>query len=200
MFLRADFHTHAIGDGAYGPATPDLVAAHVEAALEAGLDCIGVTDHDDLRPGLLAVDYAANHDLPILVLAGMEITTDEGHLVALGLDEPLPRWRSMTETVERIRDQGAISILPHPFFPQLRARRDVDAMERYNSRYGDFDVTENGVAIIASSDAHSPDDLLSSPFHMLVEVDAPTLANVANAIHAHRLEIVRESDSKPPIE
>lgn len=200
MLIRADFHTHAIGDGSFGADTPDRVAAHIEAALESGLDCIGVTDHDDLRPGMLAVDYVAKRNLPILVLPGMEITTDEGHLVALGIDEPLPRWKPMTETVESIRDRSAISILPHPFFPQLRARRDVDAIERYNSRYGDFDITENGVAIIASSDAHSPDDLRSSPYHVLLDVEANTWEGVANAIRKHALRIVHEPDDAPSIE
>lgn len=192
MLIRADFHTHSIGDGQHGPKTPDLVAAHLEAAIEAGLECIGVTDHDDLRPGLLAVDYAAKNNLPILVIPGMEITTEEGHLVGLGLEEPLPAWKMMTETVEAIRNQGAISILPHPFFPRLRERKDIDAIERFNSRYGDFDIQENGVAIIASSDAHSPADIHASPYQMLVDVDHLTWSEVAGAFRDRKLKIVQE--------
>ncbi len=192
MLIRADFHTHAIGDGAYGPGTPDLVAAHLEAAVEAGLNCIAVTDHDDLRPGLLAVDYAARNNLPLLVIAGMEITTEQGHLVAIGIEAPLPSWREMTETVDAIRERGAISILPHPFFPKLRERRDVNAIERFNSRYGDFDIHENGVAIIASSDAHSPADIAASPYQMQVCVGSLTWESVAEAILHQRLEIIQE--------
>ena len=67
MQLRADFHTHAIGEGVFGPRSEELVARHLEAALEVGLDCIAVTDHNDLRPGLLAQDYAARHGLRLLV-------------------------------------------------------------------------------------------------------------------------------------
>lgn len=160
--------------------------------MEAGLDCIGVTDHDDLRPGLIAVEYAAKHSLPILVIAGMEITTEEGHLVGLGLEEPLPAWRSMTETAEAIRERGAISILPHPFFPQLRERKDVNAIERFNSRYGDFDVKENGIAIIASSDAHSPADIHASPYQVLVEVSGLTWSAVSEAILGRKVEILHE--------
>lgn len=192
MLVRADFHTHSIGDGKHGAKTPDLVAAHLEAAMEAGLECIGVTDHDDLRPGLLAVEYAAKNNLPILVIPGMEITTDEGHLIGLGLQESLPAWQGMTETVEEIRRQGAISILPHPFFPKLRERKDVDAIERFNSRYGDFDIQENGVAIIASSDAHSPADIHASPYHMLVDVDHLTWSGISGAFRGRKLEIVQE--------
>lgn len=160
--------------------------------MEAGLDCLGVTDHDDLRPGLIAVDYAEKNGLPILVIPGMEITTEEGHLVGLGLQEPLSSWRSMTETSKAIREKGGISILPHPFFPQLRERQDIDAIERFNSRYGDWDIHENGVAIIASSDAHSPADIQASPYRMLVDVAELSWEGVASAILNRTLEIVRE--------
>jgi predicted metal-dependent phosphoesterase TrpH len=195
VLIRADFHTHSIGDGTFGANAADLVAAHLEAAMEAGLDCIGVTDHDDLRPGLIAVEYAAKHSLPILVIPGMEITTDEGQLVGLGLSSPLPRWKSMTETAKAISARKGISILPHPFFPQLRERNDVNAIERFNSRYGDFPVEENGVAIIASSDAHSPADLHASPYHVLVEVQELTWAAVSAAILERRVQIATEQRS-----
>lgn len=190
MWIRADLHTHAIGDGQFGAATPDLVAAHVDAAVETGLRCIGVTDHDDLRPGFLAEEYAAKHSLPLLVLPGMEITTDEGHLVALGLREPLPQWKSMTETVERVHEQQAISILPHPFFPRLRSRRDVHAIERYNSRYGDFDVDSDTLAIVANSDAHSAGDLRSSEHHTLINLQCLSWIAIAEAIRERRVEAV----------
>ena len=195
MLIRADFHTHSIGDGTFGENASDLVAAHLEAAMEAGLDCIGVTDHDDLRPGLIAVEYAQKHSLPILVIPGMEITTDDGHLVGLGLESALPRWKSMTETASAIRDHEGISILPHPFFPQLRERKDVDAIERFNSRYGDFPVEENGIAIIASSDAHSPADLHASPYHVLVEVHELTWSAVSSAILERKVRIAVEDSS-----
>lgn len=195
MLIRADFHTHSIGDGTHGARTPDLVASHLEAAMEAGLDCIGVTDHDDLRPGIMAAEYAAKNNLSILVIPGMEITTEQGHLVGLGLREPLPRWKEMSDTVEAVRDQGAISILPHPFFPELRERKDVDAIEKFNSRYGDFHIQENGVAIIASSDAHSPADLHASPYCVSVEVDELSWESVARAILDRRLAILRNHRS-----
>ena len=195
MWIRADFHTHSIGDGTFGANTADRVAAHLEAAMQAGLDCIGVTDHDDLRPGLIAAEYAAKHSLPILVIPGMEITTDDGHLVGLGLESALPRWKSMTETASAIHEHGAISILPHPFFPQLRERNDVNAIERYNSRYGDFPVEDNGIAIIASSDAHSPADLQASPYHVLVEVHEVTWSAVSAAILQREIRIAVEEHS-----
>jgi predicted metal-dependent phosphoesterase TrpH len=184
-----DLHTHAIGDGRFDAGTPDRVARHLDGALEAGLRVIGVTDHDDLRPGLLAQERAQQRALPLLVLAGMEVTTSDGHLVALGLTEPLAPWRSMSETIADARAQGALCILPHPFFPRLRERDDVDAIERLNYRYGDFDVARDDVAVIASSDAHSPDDLRDNPHWTLVAVEDVSWDEVAGAIRARRVTI-----------
>ncbi|MBV9581681.1 MAG: PHP domain-containing protein, partial [Chloroflexi bacterium] len=103
MQIRADFHTHSIGEEAFGPRAESLVARHVDAAVEVGLDCLAVTDHNDLRPGLLAQEYAVRHGLPILVVPGMELTTQERvHLVAVGLDQPIDAWQPLAETIARI--------------------------------------------------------------------------------------------------
>jgi hypothetical protein len=185
MQLRADFHTHSIGEGVFGPRTEELVAKHLEAALQVGLGCIAVTDHNDLRPGLLAQDYAARHGLRLLVLPGMEITTDERvHLVAVGLQTPIETWQPLDETIARIRTAGGLSILPHPFFEHLRSKRDVDAIERFNARYGDFNLDGTPAARVADSDAHSAEDLRRSPHYTLLEVGGPTWDEVVKALRS----------------
>ena len=200
MTIVADLHTHALGDGRFDSRAPDLVARHLHSALEAGLQVIGVTDHDDLRPGLIAAEYAAAHNLPILVLPGMEVATEEGHLVALGLSEPLAPWRSMTETIAEARTHGALCILPHPFFPHLRARTDVDAVERLNFRYGRFDVDRDDIAIVASSDAHTPADLRDNPYRTLLHTHDVSWDGIVEALRSRRVTIVTRSEceSVPP--
>jgi predicted metal-dependent phosphoesterase TrpH len=187
VILRADFHTHSIGEETFGPRTEMLVARHVEAAVEVGLDCIAVSDHNDLRPGLMAHEYAARRGHRLLVVPGMELTTQERiHLVALGLTKPIDAWRPLAETIARIRDVGGISILPHPFFAALRMRRDVDAIERFNARYGDFDLNGTAVPHVANSDSHSADDLRASKHCTIVEATARTWADIAEAVRAGR--------------
>jgi predicted metal-dependent phosphoesterase TrpH len=189
MQVRADFHTHSIGEGVFGPLTERLVAEHLEAALEAGLSVLGVTDHNDLRPGLLAQEYAARHgfDADLLVLPGMEITTEERvHLVAVGLQVPIETWGPLDPTIARITQVGGLSILPHPFFAHLRLKTDVDAIERFNARYGDFNLNGTPVARVADSDAHSADDLRRSPHYTLLEIGARTWADVAAAVRMGR--------------
>jgi predicted metal-dependent phosphoesterase TrpH len=190
--LRADLHTHAIGDGRFGTNTADLVARHLDGALQAGLDVIGVTDHDDLRPGSLALEEAERRNLPLLVLPGMEVTTDDGHLVVLGLQTPLKPWRSMDETITlaRAREEETLLIVPHPFFASLREQAGIDAIERLNHRYGDFDVSRDDIAVIASSDAHRAADLAANPKHTLLEVTEKSWQGVVDALRNRRAMIV----------
>jgi predicted metal-dependent phosphoesterase TrpH len=185
--IRADFHTHSIGEGTFGPNSADLIARHLEAAVEVGLECITVSDHNDLRPGLLAREYAVRHGLPLVVVPGMELTTQERvHLVAVGLEDVVEAWQPLTESIARIREVGAISVLPHPFFAHLRSRTDVDAIERFNAQYGDFDLNGARVALVADSDAHSADDLRASAHYTLVDATTRTWQAIADAIRAGR--------------
>jgi len=185
--IWADFHSHSIGEETFGPRTEALVARHLEAAVERGLDCVAVTDHNDLRPGLIAQQYAAQHDLPLLVLPGMELSTeDRVHLVAVGLSEPILAWRPLDETIARIREAGGLSVLPHPFFRHLRERRDVDAIEQFNARYGDFDVSRATVARVANSDSHSATDLRNSKHRTLLELSSLSWEGVMEAVRAGR--------------
>ncbi|HEX8967949.1 MAG TPA: hypothetical protein VF937_08725 [Chloroflexota bacterium] len=185
--IWADFHTHAIGEESFGARADTLVARHVEAAVAAGLDCLAVTDHNDLRPGLLAREYAARHGYRLLVLPGIELTTEERvHLVAVGLSEPIPAWRPLDETIARIREAGALSVLPHPFFRHLREQRDVDAIEQLNARYGDFNLNGTLVSRVADSDAHSATDLRNSKHRTLLEVACLSWEAVLEAVRAGR--------------
>ena len=158
----------------------------MEAAIAAGLDCIAVTDHDDVRPGLLAEEYVAKRNLSILVLPGIEITTTDGHLLAVGVREPIAGWRSLEITIADIRALGGLVILPHPFFAHLRARVDVDAFERFNSRYGDFTFETEPVSLVADSDAHNAMELTNSKYNTLIDLESLTFESVADAVRAGR--------------
>ena len=144
----------------------------------------------------MAVELALARDLRLLVLPGMEVTTDDGHLVVLGLERPLKRWRSMAETIQAAREQDAIVILPHPFFPALRARTDVDAIERQNYRYGDFNIERDDVALVASSDAHTVADLLENPRHTLLHLTELSFAGVETALRNRCVTIVPRCASR----
>ena len=133
----ADPHCHTIASD--GMVTP---AELVEAAVNAHLDLIAVTDHDTMD----CVKEAQERGLGVglTVVAGQEITTRwpaQTHVVGWFLEKPIRRAMSLEDTVAAIHDQGALAIIPHPFMPvyfgsiqpgmlhRLLERHHVDGIE-----------------------------------------------------------------------
>jgi predicted metal-dependent phosphoesterase TrpH len=107
---KADLHVHTdIGDGMM---SIEELLTHAEHRTD--LDCIAVTDHDELRSSHRARDIAVQRNSRVQVIPGMEVTTREGHLLALFLESPVPSLRSLPETVEAIHKAGGMSVVPHP--------------------------------------------------------------------------------------
>jgi hypothetical protein len=92
-----------------GGGTPEEV---IRAARTAGLDFVGITDHNNLD----AKPFEGLHD-GLLVIVGVEISTVVGHVLALGLDEaPVYRFsRGGLDDLEDVRDLGGFSFAAHPF-------------------------------------------------------------------------------------
>lgn len=105
----ADLHIHTTYSWD-GTATARQIIRYVRKHTD--LDVIAITDHDALAGSKQAVELAAN--LEIGVITGSEITTSEGHLQALFIDEDIPAGLSLVETVLRVGDQGGLCIVPHP--------------------------------------------------------------------------------------
>src|SRR2546423_6466367 len=109
----ADPHCHTIASD--GMVTPSEL---VEAAVNAHLDLIAVTDHDTMD----SVKEVQERGLGVglSVVAGQEITTRwpaQTHVVGWFLEKPIKRGMSLEDTVAAIHDQGALAIVPHPFMP-----------------------------------------------------------------------------------
>lgn len=107
---KADLHLHSSHSD--GMATIPQLLTYVEA--QTGLDVIAVTDHDDIRGSLAARDAHARSSYRFEVVTGMEVTTTEGHLLALFIDEPVPCLRGVEETLAAIHRLGGLAIIPHP--------------------------------------------------------------------------------------
>jgi predicted metal-dependent phosphoesterase TrpH len=168
---RIDCHSHT------GHSGDSLLPAHalLEAARRRGLAAICVTDHNSLGGALQARALVTRQperygDLQVIV--GEEVKTTEGELIGLFLDQPIPRGLSPEETIHRIRDQGGLVLVPHPFDRVRRSRLhpaaldrvadQLDAVEVFNSRTTltsdnqravDF-ARRHDLAMVAGSDAH----------------------------------------------
>lgn len=108
---RADLHLHtALSDGMAGVGE---LLDYVQQ--QTDLDLIAVTDHDQLEAGLLARElHARRGDYRFEVVPGMEVTTIEGHLLALAIERPAPSFRTLAATLDAVHAQGGLCLIPHP--------------------------------------------------------------------------------------
>ena len=107
---KADLHIHTnAGDGL--DSIRDILD-HVEARTE--LDVIAITEHDDLQTALAAREAWSRGGYRFDFVPGVEITTLEGHLVALYVEEPLPSLGRVEATIEAVWRQGGVCFIPHP--------------------------------------------------------------------------------------
>lgn len=166
--LKVDLHMHTH----FSPDSGAPSKSIVERCVKTGLNCIAVTDHNTIR-GALEVQSIA----PFPVIVGEEIKSSEGDIIGLFLKEEVPKGLPPLETVEAIRDQGGLVMVPHPFdrfrpsaikhAALLQILPYVDIMESFNAhnllmrdnaKAAAF-AREHQLVAAAVSDSHTPLEL-----------------------------------------
>lgn len=135
---------------------------------ENGIDVLGITDHDTIS-GALALRAIVRG---LRVIVGEEILTRQGEIIGLFLNEEVPPGLSALETATRIKEQGGLVYIPHPFDPAKVRRLKkqalmeildlVDIIEVFNAKvmYPAFNAVAArfaqayGKAAAVGSDAH----------------------------------------------
>ena len=168
---RADLHMHTTASD--GWPTPQELVDH--AARRASLSVIAVTDHDTIEGALRAREHAAKR-ARLHVIVGEEVSSRDGHIVALFLERRIRPGMSAAATVHAIHDQGGLAIAVHPFWRTERVARtgrvhgvgwlaaelDFDGIEVENATPGFYVFNQLahrlnlglGAAELGSSDAH----------------------------------------------
>ena len=144
----------------------------VSRCQEVGINCIAICDHGTAEGGLRMREIA-----PFPVIVAEEILTPHGEIMGMFLEETIPSGLSVEQTISRIRAQGGLVCIPHPFdiFRQSALRSNVleeiaeqiDIVEVLNSRYilGQSSTKalafalKHGIAQSAGSDAHTPSEI-----------------------------------------
>lgn len=203
LALKFDLHTHSrfSADGVSEP--EDMVAS----AKQRGLHGFAITDHNTCA----CVDYFAQHGFmredgePVndfLIIPGQEISTSEGHLLALGVRLPDLKGIPPKEAVELIHQSGGVAIPAHPYdFFRAGIRESlldvlkVDAIEVFNAactfkrynRQAYHYASKHRISMIAGSDAHHARAIGTA--YTILEPGQFNLKGVLESIkHAHRVE------------
>jgi predicted metal-dependent phosphoesterase TrpH len=159
------------------------------------LDAIAITDHDDATGALRAREVWAKGAYRFDFIVGVEITTIEGHLLGLFVEEPLPNLCHVEDAVEAVRKQGGVCVAPHPLnwltrslgVRELRRVSGLSGLELTNCSPGSrlrrakaaaLNRTELRLAEIGGSDAHFPDFIGGA----YTEFEGTTAAELKTAI------------------
>ncbi len=116
-------HTDYSFDSNVSPA--DLI----DTARAQGVDCVAVTDHDEIDGAFAAREIGRTAGVNVVV--GEEISSADGHIIGLFLNEHIPPRLSGEETIRRIKEQGGLVLVPHPFAllcEEAMSRRAADRL------------------------------------------------------------------------
>lgn len=100
----------------------------IEAAIRKGLDGIIITDHDNVKGGLVGKKVARAYP-GFTVIPGTEITSLGGHILAIGVESNIPKRLPVADTVDRIHDLGGIAVASHPFSSRVRPSLESDCLK-----------------------------------------------------------------------
>ena len=101
---------------------------------------IAICDHNEIKGALELAKAAKN----LNVIIGEEIKTKQGEIIGLFLKHKIEPFGSLAETIDKIKEQGALVYLPHPFdiirpfhmrYDTLLANiKKIDIVETFNSK------------------------------------------------------------------
>ncbi|HZT32012.1 MAG TPA: CehA/McbA family metallohydrolase [Bryobacteraceae bacterium] len=130
----ADLHMHTTAsDGTMSPqAVVNAVLLAQMQMPEPKLRVIAVTDHDTLVGAWTALEFFASHhdDGELEIIAGAEISSADGHIVALNIRREVPKGMPARETIEAIHAQGGLAVAAHPYayLPFLKELKGIKGL------------------------------------------------------------------------
>ena len=165
----ADLHIHSF----YSYDATTTVRAVLKQAADVGLNVIAVADHDEIRGSLEARDLASKYGIECI--PAVEVSTKDGHLLALFVESIPPAGLPLVDTLIHIGRLGGVAIAPHPFnnlpsslsmeavvgaLTNPRAKGVLKGIETHNMSTQSFDTVAQKLSVylplakIAASDAH----------------------------------------------
>ena len=97
----------------------------IDRCQKLGINCIAITDHGTAEGALQMAKIA-----PFKVIVGEEVLTPNGEIIGLFLKETIPSGCSVEEAIAKIKAQGGLVLLPHPFDPLRGLHMDKESLAR----------------------------------------------------------------------
>ncbi|PSG97698.1 histidinol-phosphatase [Thermoplasmatales archaeon SW_10_69_26] len=178
---HVDLHSHS----RFSPDCRMDFETIADACELAGIDVLATTDHDTAEGALAFHDWIADHDRELDVIVGEELSTPDGEIIGLYLEETIESPCPLEEAIEQIRAQGGLVLLEHPFDPMREGLEgkaweiDPDIVEVFNARTRleganrkarEF-AEERELVTCACSDAHTSNEF-GSAFTLTPDFDA----------------------------
>jgi predicted metal-dependent phosphoesterase TrpH len=160
--MLIDLHCHTKVHSACSALTPEAL---VRAARARGLDGVCITEHDALWP-LDEIERVAA-EMDFVVLRGIEVTTDVGHVLVYGVARHDAAIATLDELHRIVRAQGGLMYLAHPSrrygtLPPVDLASVFDSVEVQNGTEGMLQndnaaLLARGLALpgIGGSDCHA---------------------------------------------
>jgi hypothetical protein len=105
-FLNADLHVHSFG-GSADVTDPDMTVANIiDYAHISGISILAITDHNSDLNTKASIDYALQYSEKLLMMAGAEITTSNGHLLAYFSSDQTEALRDLLGSIKIIGKPG----------------------------------------------------------------------------------------------
>jgi len=162
--IKAELHCHTIYSKGESIIIEGLNKPRdmIRYAKKHGIECIAITDHDTMKGIKEARKEAKKQN--IIFIPGMEISSSDGHIIALGIQEEIKPKLSIEETLDEIKKQSGIAIAVHPFDFRRKGLGELgkkcDAIEIFNAlnidRFANkrAEIFFRNKPFIAGSDAH----------------------------------------------
>jgi len=98
------------------------------------INTVYITDHNTIKGSFVAKKY--EKEFNIKVVPGIEVKTEYGDIIGVDITEDI-KTRNFEEVIDIIKQQGGVSILPHPFRGHKNIEylaSKVDIIEVWNAR------------------------------------------------------------------
>src|SRR6266567_8677786 len=172
---KADLHMHSTYSDGIG--TIEQILHHVQ--YNTRLDVIAITDHDVVDGALRARELWVKGNYRFDFIVGEEISTNQGHLLALFIEKPIRPHLSMERSIDLIHEQSGLAIVAHPLNPFFRhsCQREVldrifvskdiwlDAIETWNASF--CGIYTNRLAMRTNREVYGWPEVGNSDAHTL---------------------------------